>query len=61
MDLTILDASDYKGDIVIGDRVHFWGDDLTGQAERMGLLDYEVLTRLGSRLRRDYHKGTPRP
>jgi len=61
MDLTILDATDYKGEIVIGDRVHFWGDDLTGQSERMGVLDYELLTRLGARLRRDYHKGTPRP
>lgn len=60
MDLTILDATDYKGEIKIGDRAVFWGEDLTGQAERMGLLDYEILTRLGSRLRRDYHKGSPR-
>ncbi len=60
MDLTILDATDYKGDIAIGDRVMFWGDDLTAQSERLGLLDYELLTRLGSRLRRDYHKGKMR-
>lgn len=60
MDVTILDATDYEGDIAIGDRVSFLGYHTDDQAERMGLLDYEMLTRLGSRFRREYHKGRDR-
>ncbi|MEE9346645.1 MAG: alanine racemase [Robiginitomaculum sp.] len=56
MDLTMLDASGFSGEIKPGDRVHFYGDQLEAQAGAMGLLNYEMLTRLGSRFRREYKK-----
>ena len=57
MDMTILDATDFEGPLNIGDRVSFMGYHLDAQAERMGLLNYEMLTSLGQRFRREYHKG----
>lgn len=54
MDLTILDASGFKGEIAMDSQVEFLGDQLQAQSDIMGGLNYEMLTRLGSRFRREY-------
>ena len=50
MDLTCLDVGD--SGVGVGDAVEFIGDDLSATARAAGTIDYELLVRLGSRLRR---------
>ena len=52
MDLTCLDASGTN--IAVGNGVAFLGDGLLATARAAGTIDYEILVRLGSRLRRLY-------
>ena len=54
MDLTILDVSALKTVPKIGDWAEFMGEDLSELARAAGTIPYELLTRLGSRCRRDY-------
>lgn len=54
MDLTILDATEFKGEITPDMQVEFLGDQLQAQSDLIGGLNYEMLTRLGGRFRREY-------
>lgn len=51
MDLTLLDATDTT--LAEGDTVRFLGTHLADTARRAGTIDYELLVRMGSRLRAD--------
>ena len=55
MDLTILDISGL--DVKIGEDAVFFGRDLEEQAAVAGTINYELLTRLGSRCVRRYIQG----
>ena len=54
MDLTVLDISGLKKTPRIGDWAEFRGENLEADARDGGILNYELLTRLGSRCRLDY-------
>ena len=54
MDYTILDISNAKGFIEIGQKAVFLGEQLEAQSQAAGLLSYELLTGLGQRCRRVY-------
>ena len=56
MDLTILDITDVHLPKQVGGVVAFRGDQLSAEAETIGSINYEMLTRLGQRCRRDYGK-----
>ena len=56
MDLTLLDVTDV--DVALGESARFFGPLLAESADRAGLLDYELLTGLGTRARRDYLRGS---
>lgn len=56
MDLTILDVTDIHLPVEIGGVVEFLGDRLTEQAGEAGTINYELLTRISPRVRRDYWK-----
>ena len=58
MDLTMLDVTDLD-DVTVGDTARFFGRHLHATARRAGTIDYELLVRCGSRLRRTYHSGSP--
>jgi alanine racemase len=57
MDLTVLDVTGLN--VAVGDKVELIGPNvsLAEQAEAMGTIDYEILTRLGSRIERIYSGG----
>ena len=59
MDLTCVDVSRIRAKV--GDTASFLGPNLSRTAEAAGTIDYELLVRLGQRLRRDYRRGTPSP
>jgi len=54
MDLTMLDVTDVNLPFQVGGVVAFRGDQLQADADNIGTLNYELLTRLGQRCRRDY-------
>ncbi|MEE9273470.1 MAG: alanine racemase [Robiginitomaculum sp.] len=54
MDYTILDITDYKGFVELGEKAVFFGEDLENQARLARTINYEVLTHLGARCRRVY-------
>ena len=56
MDLTILDASEARLTVEVGGVAVFRGEHLEAEARADGMLNYELLTRLGQRCRRDYWK-----
>jgi len=56
MDLTIIDATDANLSVEVGGVVVFRGAQLEAEAKTAGTLNYELLTRLGQRCRRDYWK-----
>ncbi|MEL7232740.1 MAG: alanine racemase C-terminal domain-containing protein, partial [Pseudomonadota bacterium] len=57
MDLTILDVTDVHLPVQVGSVVEFLGEQLAAQAKAAGTIDYELLVRLGQRLRRDYQRS----
>lgn len=66
MDTTIVDITHVHMHKEVGGVVVFRGDQLENEADEIGTINYELLTRLGQRLRRDYGKpekavATPRP
>jgi alanine racemase len=56
MDLTLLDITDIHLPVNVGGVVEFLGERLSDMAEEAGTINYECLTRIGSRVRRDYWK-----
>jgi len=60
MDLTMLDITDVHLPKQVGGVVAFRGDQLSAEAETIGTINYEMLTRLGQRCRRDYGKPEKR-
>lgn len=54
MDLTALDISKLKKQPRLGDWAEFLGDNLETDAKAAGTLNYEMLTRIGPRVRREY-------
>jgi len=54
MDLTILDVTGFSRPVQLGDWAEFMGDDLLAFAKLAGTIPYELMTRLGTRSRRDY-------
>lgn len=56
MDLTIVDVTDLHMPVQVGGVVVFLGDRLEAQAKAAGTINYELLVRLGQRVRRDYWK-----
>jgi len=56
MDLTMLDITDVHLPKQVGGVVALRGDQLSAEAETIGTINYEMLTRLGQRCRRDYGK-----
>ena len=66
MDLTMIDATDAILSVEVGGVVVFRGKHLETEANQSETINYELLTRLGQRCRRDYWKpknkdeGTPK-
>ncbi|MEP3890490.1 MAG: alanine racemase [Hellea sp.] len=56
MDTTIVDITHVHMHKEVGGVVVFRGDQLENEANEIGTINYEMLTRLGQRLRRDYGK-----
>lgn len=56
MDLTMIDATDANLAVEVGGVVIFRGKHLETEASQSGTINYELLTRLGQRCRRDYWK-----
>ena len=54
MDMTMIDITDVHMHKEVGGVVVFRGDQLEAEAESIGSINYEMLTRLGQRCRRDY-------
>lgn len=61
MDLTILDVSEARLSVEVGGVVLFRGEQLEAEAEQLGTINYELLTRLGQRCRRDYYAKPDKP
>lgn len=66
MDITMVDITNVHMHKEVGGVVVFRGDQLENEAREIGTINYEMLTRLGQRLRRDYGKpekkeDTPKP
>ncbi len=57
MDLTVLDVTEVHLPVQVGGVVEFLGDQLAAQAQIAGTIDYELLIRLGQRLRRNYMRS----
>ena len=57
MDLTMLDVTDVHLPVEVGGVVEYLGDAIDDYASDALTIDYELLTRLGQRLRRDYQRG----
>jgi alanine racemase len=60
MDSTILDVTDTHLPVKVGGVVEFLGERLTEMADDAGTINYELLTRIGQRVRRDYWKPKSR-
>ena len=60
MDITMVDITDVHMEKRVGGVVVFRGDQLENEASEIGTINYEMLTRLGQRLRRDYGKPQKR-
>ena len=56
MDITMVDITDVHMYKEVGGVVVFRGDQLENEASEIGTINYEMLTRMGQRLRRDYGK-----
>lgn len=56
MDLTILDVTDLRMPVQVGGVAVFLGDQLEDQAKAAGTINYELLSQIGQRVRRDYWK-----
>ena len=56
MDLTTLDVTDIHLPVSVGGVVEFLGDRLSDHAQEAGTINYELLTRISQRVRRDYWK-----
>ena len=56
MDLTMIDITNVHMHKEVGGVVVFRGDQLENEANEIGTINYEMLTRMGQRLRRDYGK-----
>ena len=56
MDITMVDITDVHMHKEVGGVVVFRGDQLENEASEIGTINYEMLTRMGQRLRRDYGK-----
>ena len=56
MDITMVDITNVHMHKEVGGVVVFRGDQLENEAREIGTINYEMLTRLGQRLRRDYGK-----
>ena len=56
MDLTMIDATDANLSVEVGGVVIFRGKHLETEASQSETINYELLTRLGQRCRRDYWK-----
>jgi alanine racemase len=54
MDYSILDISNMKDEVHLGEMVEFLGADLDAQAAQAGTINYELLTHLGARCKRVY-------
>lgn len=61
MDLTIVDTTDIAAPVQLGGVVEFLGERLEEQAQESGTINYELLTRVGQRARRDYWKPGSQP
>ena len=64
MDITMVDITDVHMEKRVGGVVVFRGDQLENEASEIGTINYEMLTRMGQRLRRDYgkpEKSEPKP
>jgi len=66
MDITMVDITNVHMHKEVGGVVVFRGDQLENEAREIGTINYEMLTRMGQRLRRDYGKpeksaDTPKP
>lgn len=56
MDLTLLDVTDLHLPVQVGGVAIFLGDRLEDQAKAASTINYELLVRMGQRVRRDYWK-----
>ncbi|MGB6231257.1 MAG: alanine racemase [Litorimonas sp.] len=56
MDLTILDVTDIALPVQVGGVAVFLGDEIETQADAASTISYELLVRIGDRVRRDYWK-----
>jgi len=56
MDITMVDITNVHMHKEVGGVVVFRGDQLENEASEIGTINYEMLTRMGQRLRRDYGK-----
>lgn len=61
MDLTTLDTTDIHLPVQIGGVVEFLGEHMEERAREAGTINYELLARLGQRVRRDYWKPRQEP
>ncbi|MEP6342256.1 MAG: alanine racemase [Maricaulaceae bacterium] len=59
MDLTILEVTNLRRELQLGDWAEFLGNDLLALAKSAGTIPYEILVRMGSRCRRDYFSSDP--
>jgi len=57
MDLTIVDISAFSKEPNPGEWAEFRGENLEADAHAVGTINYELLTRIGSRCRRTYLKA----
>jgi alanine racemase len=57
MDMITFDVTDVIEPIAIGDNVELWGENInvTVVAEHVNTINYELLTRLSSRVTKRYH------
>lgn len=61
MDLTTLDTTDIHLPVQVGGVVEFLGEHMEERAREAGTINYELLARLGQRVRRDYWKPRQEP
>jgi alanine racemase len=61
MDLTTLDTTDIHLPVQVGGVVEFLGEHMEERAREAGTINYELLARLGQRVRRDYWKPPQEP
>ena len=59
MDLTMLEVTNLRRELQLGDWAEFLGNDLLALAKSAGTIPYEILVRMGTRCRRDYFTSDP--